>query len=293
VARNRNLYQIIERRRWDYIRSMWTAHIPSLSVIGRPPNQTMSEFLLESGFQLGTPRMRTSLPGIHSVAMSEAIFLFQKSIHVASAVEVSTQKGMVSWAIFQGYHSAYYAAKGFLALLGVCFPQPAGRQLVIDLFPIQVGSRGRSIVVDNEIMISNCPMLDQSLLWGFVGRLLRISEFGSDFRKHLDFLENLDHEHIPRPRNRFIYHENHWPYDDLTALREIADFAFRDSFGTDLGDVDEENPLFLAVLGMVLPSLLRLMFEELIGVVPTLGPHILYMDNEAWVGPTQMVRSYF
>jgi hypothetical protein len=294
VARNRNYYQVIERRRWHDIRSWWSAHIPVLVDVGQPPNPTLSEFFTttETGSNTSS-RVRTVMPGVHEIAMTEAIFLFQKSMHVARAVEASARKGMLSWAVFQGYHSAYYAAKGFLLLLGACFPQPAGRQLLVDLFPIQMRRQPQFGGEDEEIIVTNCAMLEQNLLWGFFGRLLRVTEFASDFRKHLVFLEGIDHAHISRPRNRFIYHESHWPYADLIDLQKVADFAFRGSLETDLADIEEDNPLFLAVLGMVIPSLLRLMFDELMDRVPALSPHITYMDSPDWHAETQMIRSYF
>jgi hypothetical protein len=135
--------------------------------------------------------------------------------------------------------------------------------------------------------------LEQSLLWGFFGRLLRVTEFSEIFNKHKVFLVNVNHERISRRRNRFIYHEDHWPYADLVALQQVADFAFRGSIGAELTDIDEDNPLFLAVLGMVVPSLLRLMFDELKEEVPALSPHIIYMDAGSWHAETQMIRSYF
>ena len=233
-----------------------------------------------------------AMPGVREVAMTEAIFLFQKSMHVARAVETSAQNGMLSWAVFQGYHSAYYAAKGFLSLLGTCFPQPAGKQLLVDLFPSQQ-AKSKFGAEDSEILVANCPQLEQRLLWGFFGRLLRVTVFSAGFNKHTAFLTNLDHERISRHRNRFIYHEDHWPYADLVTLRLVSDFAFRGSVEAELINIDEDNPLFLAVLGMVVPSLLRLMFDDLKAEVPALRPHITYMDAASWAAGTQMVRSYF
>jgi hypothetical protein len=232
------------------------------------------------------------MPGVHEVAMTEAIFLFQKSMHVARAVETSARNGMLSWSVYQGYHSAYYAAKGFLSLLGTCFPQPAGKQLLVDLFPAQQ-ARSKIGIEDREIMVTPCARLEQSLLWGFFGRLLRVTEFPEIFNKHTLFLVNIDHDQISRRRNRFIYHEDHWPCDDLVALRQVADFAFRGSIEAELTDIDEDGPLFLAILGMVVPSLLRLMFDDLKEAVPALSPHIIYMDAASWHAETQMIRSYF
>lgn len=250
-------------------------------------------FFAATGTALSASKVRTVMPGVHEIAMAEAIFLFQKSMHVARAVEASVLKGMLSWAIFQGYHSAYYAAKGFLSLLGTCFPQPAGRQLLVDLFPVQMQQQQKFGTQDEEIIVTSCAMLEQNLLWGFFGRLLRVTEFPSAFRKHLVFLEGIDHEHISRPRNRFIYHEGHWPYADLIDFQKVADFAFRGSLQGDLIYIEEDNPLFLAVLGMVVPSLLRMMFDELMNAVPALRPHIIYMDSVDWYAETQMLRSYF
>ena len=237
MARNRNFYQIIERRRWDDIRSLWLAYIPVVPEVGRPPNPTLSEFLALSGTEPDDANRRVIMPGIHAIGMTEAIFLFQKSMHVARAVEASAQNGMLSWAVFQGYHSAYYAAKGFLSLLGACFPQPAGRQLLVDLFPIEHRHRRGTASEDREIILTRCAMLEQRVLWGFFGRLLRVTEFSPKFRKHVEFLGDIDHEHIPRSRNRFIYHENHWPYEDLTVLQRVADFAFKNSLDGELARI--------------------------------------------------------
>jgi hypothetical protein len=292
LSRTRNYYQVIERRRWEDIRSWWPAYIPVFGNVGEPPEPTLSALFALSASGFDTPRTRMAMPGVREVAMTEAIFLFQKSMHVARAVETSAQNGMLSWAVFQGYHSAYYAAKGFLSLLGTCFPQPAGKQLLVDLFPSQQ-AKSKFGAEDSEILVANCPQLEQRLLWGFFGRLLRVTVFSAGFNKHTAFLTNLDHERISRHRNRFIYHEDHWPYADLVTLRLVSDFAFRGSVEAELINIDEDNPLFLAVLGMVVPSLLRLMFDDLKAEVPALGPHITYMDAASWAAGTQMVRSYF
>jgi hypothetical protein len=105
------------------------------------------------------------MPGVHETALTEAIFLFQKSMHVARAVEASARNGMLSWSVFQGYHSAYYAAKGFLSLLGTCFPMLPGRQLLVDLFTAGQ-ARSKLGIEDSEILVSNCARLEQNLLWG-------------------------------------------------------------------------------------------------------------------------------
>jgi hypothetical protein len=294
VARTRNFYQVIERRRWEDVRSWWLGYIPIVPEVGQRPDPTLSEFLALSGTEPDGANRRLILPGIRQIGMTEAIFLFQKSMHVARAVESSARNGMLSWAVFQGYHSAYYAAKGFLALLGACFPQPAGRQLLVDLFPIEQ-RRPRQVLApeDREIILTRCAILEQHVLWGFFGRLLRVAEFSQKFQKQMEFLSEIDHEHIPRPRNRFIYQENHWPYEDLVILQQVADFAFKNALAGDFTGIEEDDPIFLAVLGMVVPSLLRTMFDELVDLAPALGPHITFMDAPDWVSETQMVRSYF
>ncbi len=248
MPKNRHYYQKIERRRWADIRPIWSSYVPDFLEVGVPPKLTLSDFFV--GQQLGPSNLNDPLaiPGVHEIALIEAIFLFQKSMHVARAVEVAAQNGMHSWAVFQGYHSAYYAAKGFLALLGVCFPQPDGKQLLLDLFPVQQKRKSSHITIDREVLLSSLSKLEQHLLWGFFGRLLRVTKFPSSFDKHVDFLSTLDHEKIPRFRNRFIYHENHWPCSDLTAVRRIADFAFRGSFPGILSDNLQDHPYFLAVL---------------------------------------------
>lgn len=272
---------------------MWSNYVPVLGPVGQTPDPTLSDLFALSTIDVRLARQTATVEGSHQVALSEAIFLYQKGMHVARCVEAAAASGMLSWASFQGYHSGYFAAKGILTLLGVCFPQPEGRQLLIDLFPIRPRARTSLVNHDDTIVIAHCHKLEQNLLWGFFARLLNVTTFPNEFSAFIRFFKAIDPEKIPRPRNRFIYREDHWPYSDLTSLRPTANFAFRDAVGADLAEIGIDHPLFLAVLGMVAPSFLRLMFDSLGKEVPAIAPHVTYMDSGDWQDGTRMVRSYF
>ena len=245
------------------MRDAWLANIPSFPSIGAKPDPGIE--LLEPLLAIDLPEVKDlyqDIPGLRSLTLWEAIFLFHKCSHTHLAAQRLGQEGMHSWCLFNSYHSAYLGARGAMALLGITLPNLRGKQIAIDLYPEPVQKRtARSVGTARfeEFLIVRLPgQLDQRNLWEAFQRVLRMSESQSWDNTLREALLDLSWDSITPPRNHFLYKSHYWPLDDLIADGTEEDLQML--FGTELS-VEEEG--FLLRLSFTIYRLFEQMIVDL------------------------------
>jgi hypothetical protein len=251
-------WQNFRRRDWEPIRDAWLANTPTFPAVGAHPDPGLEQLVPLLGIDIPENHDRyLDVPGLRTMVLWEAVFLFHKCAHTNLAAQRLGQQGMHSWCLFNAYHSAYLGAKGIMALLGVALPNLKGRQVAIDLYPEPSGKKGARVLGSRQFedfLIVRLKPLEQRYLWEAFQRVIRMSDAGCwDIRLREELLD-LSYEAITPPRNHFLYQAHFWPLNDL-----ILDTAHGDLialFGTEL-DIDHRG--FLLRLSF---SVYRL-FEQL------------------------------
>ena len=251
-------WQKIESRNWNVLKGAWLANIPDFPDVGSRPNPGVDQLVgLSELLVPSTPQRFPDVEGLRRNVLWEALFLFHKCSHTGLAAQRLAEDGMRSWALFNAYHSAYLGAKGIMSMLGIVFPAVVSKQVAIDVFPPMTSRAKRGILTrqfEEFLLIPIGNRLDQRYMWEAFQRVLRQSESECWDQASKDELLRLPWEHIPRPRNQFIYRVQHWPLDDL-----MVDITgdWKDFWSPDL-DVDNRD--FLLQLSFKIYGL----FEELV-----------------------------
>jgi hypothetical protein len=250
-------WQNFERRAWEEIKNSWLGNIPVFPAIGAKPDHGLDHFqpLLEISIPSDKSRL-PDIPGIRSLALWEAVYLFHKCSHTNLAAQRLADRGMHSWCLFNAYHSAYLGARGTMALLGIALPNLAGRQVAIDLFVPSNNRQRRQLASPQfqEFLILSLPLIDQRHLWEGYKRMINISTVSCWDNSIKDELYGVDYEDFSRPRNGFLYRADTWPLDDLMSDADGSGMA--DLLGVEL---DAQNNGFLLRLSFMVYRL----FEQL------------------------------
>jgi hypothetical protein len=254
--------QKFRNRDWEEVRNSWLGHVPRFPFLGAPPDPGLEKLqpLLDLDFSKEQTSRFADIPGLRSMALWEAVFLFHKCSHANLAAQRLGRQGMHSWCYFNGYHSAYMGARGIMTLLGVPIPDLKGRQVGIDLFPEPEGKKKpvRSLTAPQfqEFLTVNLPRLDQRNLWEVFQRVIRVTDAACWDTAICKELLKVSHKEISPPRNHYLYKANYWPLGDLMSDSDPP-ALLSSSFGTEL---DEEAPGFLLRLSFAVYRL----FEQLI-----------------------------
>jgi len=254
-------WQKLRRRHWVEMRDSWLFHIPRFPSVGARPDPGLEHLEPLLGIDVLKDNGRfPDVPGLRTLTLWEAVFLFHKCSHTNLAAQRLGQQGMHSWCLFNAYHSAYLGARGIMSLLGIALPNLKGSQVAIDLYPEPLKETRLPMGAPQfqEFLIVPLPPLDQRHLWEAFQRVLRMSEASCwDTRLRQELLD-VSYEKITPPRNRFLYRAHYWPLNDLISDVEPPDLT--GFIGTDLV---EEDPGFLLRLSFDVYRLFEQLMSDL------------------------------
>lgn len=236
--------QNIRARHWHDLRDAWIENIPVFPSPGAKPDPGVERLAPLNELLLPNNNGKfPDVPGLRPNLLWEAVFLFHKCAHSHLAAQRLGHVGMLSWSMFNAYHSAFIGARGVMALLGIGFPfLPNGGQLLIDVFPQPESKKDIQRLRlrqwrFQEILIVRLSGLKQRELWEGFQRVLEISDVPCwDDRVRQELLD-VTCASITRPRNAFLYKAAFWPGKDL--LVDGSDDEFTRFVGTGLNDNDE------------------------------------------------------
>lgn len=256
-------WQNIGTRNWEQIRDAWIAHVPRFPAIAARPDPGLDQLgpLLRIPLDKANERY-PDVPGLRANCLWEAVFLFHKCSHTTLAAQRIAQRGMHSWCLFNAYHAAYLGAKGVMALLGVAFPSPNGKQVAIDLFPQPERKRRHTLgaAAFEDFLIIPLAKLEQRRVWEAFRRVLNMSTASCWDTSIRDELYRLDPDQVSPPRNWFLYKNCHWPLEDLAL--DAPESSLTTLVGTEL-DVGDQG--FLLRLSFSVYRLFEQLMNDLAG----------------------------
>jgi uncharacterized protein (UPF0332 family) len=173
------------------------------------------------------------IPGYRLHLFKEAFFLINKSIHVLSVAETNIEVGKVSWALSEGYHSAFFAVKAILALYGINFIDHAGKVAIVDVWRKKDIKKSQSkylIKPAYEMLFvkSDLSRLGHNHVWAAFKRLLRVSKRDLWNEELFANLNKISVKNFSAQRDLLHYSRHSWIYDDLLENK------VRQGFGTNM-----------------------------------------------------------
>ena len=233
----------IDDRDWLVIRISWIDHVPDFSEPGSPPESLLAELPALDEKVASIPKTQTkiiedNLPGLRQGVLHEGIYLFHKAAHTFGASLVHVERGMCTWSLSSAYHSAYFAMKAILCLLGVAIVESQRGNFLIDVWHTPDKHRRRK--KPPVVFIYNSGKIEHGQLWACFQRALKKtinceSICGQLFLSHLT---DLDPEQFARQRNDLHYQTNAWSCRDLHACLVQENFGKVTQTGLDFGQPD-------------------------------------------------------
>lgn len=234
----------IQERRWDDIRDEWKNYVPDHDSPWPVPELEIHELeTLEKCLDnLGGPQKRDStfeeeILGLRVAALQESVILIHKAGNVLRAAASEGRSGYRTWCRSSAYHSAFFAMRGVLGLLGVILFRDRDRRadFQLDLWAPRV-QRKRPGLTESRFavrLIRRKQKVEHKALWGVFSRVLRVTRIDRTIWPLLevDPLKSIDPGQCSYLRHQIHYRSAGWLFHDLDSSREIDDFG---NLGTEI-----------------------------------------------------------
>jgi len=232
TVRDRDAEHIVTRK-WDDIRRAWLDYIPTHDSPWPVPEHEINElpslqdeletFPADHRRNVDSETREEEITGLRAAALHEAVILIHKAANVLRATAEEGSSGYRTWSRSSAYHSAFFAMRGVLGILGV-FVVPSNdrkRDFQIDIWAPRRAKGSRS-PGDSEFAVRIMPRrpVKHKELWSIFRRVLRVSQVGPEIwpRAGNYILKKLDITAFSAVRHRVHYRTTGWIYDDLDNL---------------------------------------------------------------------------
>jgi len=258
-AHERKAKRILSRD-WHDLRDEWLNYIPTLPEPGHAPQSLISDLptlkvILSAMPDDQVEEVFDDIAGLHAGMLHEGIFLLHKSANVLAASLVNVGGGMCTWSISSAYHSAFFAMKSAMAMLGVAAIESDNKHYLVDVW----GSpkKPRKGLSGPIVMLASTKRNEQRHLWAYFQRVLSMTnnteEICDELRKAS--ILKYDYKDFAKHRNAIHYKTNIWMLDDLHKCFAAKDFFTKDPH-LDISRPDFSLQLSLSLVVMAM-SMLR------------------------------------
>jgi len=226
-------------RNWDDIRSAWLDYIPNHNSPWPIPEHDIHELPSLQGelsafksphqHDIDTETIEHEIVGLRAAVLHEATILVHKASHVLRVMGDEASQGYRTWSRSSAYHSAFFAMRGVLGILGVVVvpSEHRRRDFQIDIW----APRRRKDVgpADSRFAVRIVPRdaVQHKELWSLFHRVLCASKVDGSIWPYAgnDVLKRLSVTDFSIVRHRLHYRSTGWIYNDLsdTSERESLD----------------------------------------------------------------------
>jgi hypothetical protein len=229
----------ISLRVWEDIRRAWQDYVPPYSSPWPIPQQELADlsslreelknFTSDHRRNVDIETIEHDIDGLRPAVLHEATTLLHKAGNVLRAMEVEGCNGYPTWSRSTAYHSAFFAMRGVLGILGVVVVNSDDRRRS---FQIDIWAPRRQRVRSPSssyfaIRITPRRSVLHKEMWSLFTRVLRSKKIGLDVWPSAgnDILK----QHAPGQfsilRHRLHYRSTGWIYADLWDDSEEHDFS--------------------------------------------------------------------
>lgn len=293
--------QCISIRQWDSIRKAWEDYIPTYPSPWPKPDHELAELnsLSEELQKFSSNHQRNmdketleyDIPGLRASVLHEAVTLLHKAANVLRAMEVEAVSGYGTWSRSSAYHSAFFAMRGVLGVLGVVVV-PANarkRNFQIDIWAPRRKKVSTPTANEFAIRITPRKAVQHKELWSLFTRVLRANKIDQSVWPYLgnDVLRDFDPGKFSIIRHRLHYRSTGWIYDDLWDDSNKQDLGGLAHDVLDIKYLDDPNhDSFPPSLALHILSMGMALLSDLGSEVPRIREEVeraeSLMKNTAW-----------
>jgi HEPN domain-containing protein len=232
-----HLFKRIGKKNWDNILELWVHFLPEIEfpIIAEPINSASLEKLKTIKTDLN--QINTSekehfyiINGIHNLIFQEAVYLFYKALNVLRATQCELEDGFKTWSIANAYQSSFFSIKSLLNILGVHISRIDSKDLLIDIFPDYKKLSRKEIERRKsafECQVQLTKQMEHWELWALLQRVLNIFKCPIINDQIVSFIYNVEPKDFARQRNKVIYYNTSWLFNDLKECIVDPNFCIR------------------------------------------------------------------
>jgi hypothetical protein len=257
----RHLCKRVGKKDWNSLLSIWVNFLPEIDfpIIEEPEPTSSIEKLKTIRTEIEEIEHKTTkkehyfvIQGAHNLVFQESIYLFYKALNVLRSTQCELEGGFKTWSISNAYQSSYFTLKSILNLLGVHITRIDSKDLLIDLLPDYKGGFSKKEIanrrLDFECQVQITKQLEHWELWTLLQRVLHVLQCSLIKGKVITFLCGVSAKDFAKQRNRIIYYNTAWLFDDLKQSITDANFGIRKIDFDDKLSSDDDFSLIISFI---------------------------------------------
>ena len=293
----------IMKRQWSAIRNEWKNYVPThVSPWPLPEHEifeleSLTPCLDELAQRRDEDREYTThseIEGLRVAVLHESVALIHKSGNVLRAAASEGHAGFRTWSRSSAYHSAYFAMRGVLGLLGVVVFRGRDRKkdYQLDVFCDEVPSKSQRRPTAPKFAIQIIRRqrdAGHKELWGLFCRMLRITKDVENVwpMNTIQTVKDMDAGSFTYIRHQIHYRSAGWVFGDIDSTHDSEDFS---NLAADVRSTkhfgDEKDETFTPSLALYVYSLAMALLEDLGNEIPRLKDEAQraesFMSNAPW-----------
>lgn len=228
-GRDRDAKHIVIRN-WDDIRTAWLDYIPNHDSPWPIPEHELHELpsLREelTGFpkphkrDIKTETIEHEISGLRAAVLHEATILMLKASHVLRAMDEEACHGYRTWSRSTAYHSAFFAMRGVLGLLGLVIVPSGdpGWDFQVDIWAPRQKKNPSPSECEFATRVMPRSAVRHKEMWSIFHHVLCASKVGQSIWPYAgnDILKKLNVSSFTSLRHRLHYRSTGWIFNDLT-----------------------------------------------------------------------------
>ncbi len=254
----KHLCKRVGKKEWNNLLGVWVNFLPQITFpIPEEPEPTSSIEKLkmvkieieQNEYQSTNKEHYYVIPGIHNLVFQESIYLFYKALNVLRSTQCELGGGFKTWSISNAYQSSFFALKSLLNLLGVHITRIDSKDLLIDLLPDYKGLGKKEISnrrLEFECQLQITKQLEHWELWTLLQRVLNVFQCSLINVNVIAFLCRISPKDFAKQRNKIIYFNTAWLFDDLKQCIIDPNFGIRQIDFDDNLASDEDFSLIIS-----------------------------------------------
>ena len=235
----------ISVRTWGDIRDAWLDYIPKYKSPWPIPDSEffelpslqaeLKQFSFPHKSDVRVETIEHEIDGLRIAVLHEAVILIHKAANVLRATDAESARGYRTWSRSSAYHSAFFAMRGILGILGIVIAASGDRKqdFQVDIWAERLKKPVEPHMSKFATRIIPRNTVQHKELWSMFHRILCANRIEAGVWSYAgkDILKRLDIADFSFVRHRLHYRSTGWLYSDLSDNSHVENL---ESLASDL-----------------------------------------------------------
>ncbi|MFC1583997.1 hypothetical protein ACFL5V_00470 [Fibrobacterota bacterium] len=279
----------IGKRDWNSLRDLWISVTPVLSFpldfsnpITPPNLHTIKDEIVAEERNTTNKRHYSTIDGLHQYMLCEAVYLFYKTLNVFRSFHTIKENGFLTWSTVNSYQCSYFGIKAILNLLGICYIRIDSKDFIIDSLPNYKRISKKDLIRRREIQEVMFLLVKQPEhydMWRLFQKVVTTCNIDIWDGTIINFLHDCSPKHFAKHRNKAIYQNTKWIFNDLSDILIDLNVANRPIYQDGEIELSIEDLDFTIIICYLIVKMGLKVFEDLGSKLPAFNEEYVVMSN--------------